>query len=206
VTTADVVALDGYRARGLHHRFHGISRRACAATVALLREGPDAAVSMRAVAARSGIEHRTLRALFGSPDVLVAAACLDRLRRAPIVIDFDQHAPERVRSQFVELLAPGVDEPGFASSCARVLTGCDPAVRTLRARIDAELHRRLNAALGPGAWPELSELLHFGLVGTFITTTCAASSLPEIEARINALICATFPAGSGAGASVDSVK
>jgi AcrR family transcriptional regulator len=120
VATADVVPLDGHRARGLHHRFRDVSRRACAATVALLRERPDTPFSMRAVAARSGIQHRTLRALFGSSDVLVAAACLDRLRRAPIVIDFEQHPPERVRSQFVELLTPIVDEPGFAFSCARV--------------------------------------------------------------------------------------
>jgi hypothetical protein len=82
---------------------------------------------------------------------------------------------------------------------ARASTGRDPVVRAVRAQIDAELHRRLNAALGSGAWPELSELLHFGLVGTFVTTTFASSSPPDIEARINALIAATFPAGAGAG-------
>jgi AcrR family transcriptional regulator len=196
VTPADVVALDAYCARDLNHRFGDVSRRACAATVALLREHPDITFSLQAVAARSGIHHRTLRGLFGSPDVLVAAACLDRLRRAPIVIDFDQRLPERVRSQFIELLAPSVDEPGFALCCARVLTGCDPAVRPLRAQIDAELHRRLNAALGSGAWPELSEILHFGLVGTFITTMFTSPGSPEIDARINTLIWAIFP-GSG---------
>jgi TetR/AcrR family transcriptional regulator, cholesterol catabolism regulator len=197
VPEADVVALDAYRGRDLNHRFGDVSRRACAATVALLREHPDITVSLRAVAARSGIHHRTLRGLFGSPDVLVAAACLERLRRAPVVIDFEQRPPERVRSQFVELLTPSVDEPGFALCCARVLTGCDPAVRPLRAQIDAELYRRLNAALGFGAWPELSQILHLGLVGTFITTISTSSLPPEIDARIDALISAAFPGGAG---------
>jgi AcrR family transcriptional regulator len=198
MTSASIVALDSYRARDLEHRVGDVSPRACAATVAVLRERPDTTITVRVVAARAGIHHRTLRALFPSPDVLVAAACLERLRRAPIVIDFEQRPHERVRSQFIELLTRTAAEPGFALCCARVLTGCDPAVGALRAQIDAELRRRLNAALGSGAWPELCEILHFGLVGVFITTMCASLSLPEIESQISALISAVFPGGAGA--------
>jgi AcrR family transcriptional regulator len=191
LTPTNIVTLDSHRPRDLEYRGGAVPRRAYAAAIALLRERPE--ITMGTVAARAGIHQSTLRALFSSPDVLVGAACLGQLYRMPLVIDFDQAPHERVRSQFIELLRRTADEPGFALCCMRVLTGRNPAVRGLRAEVDAELQRRLNAALGSGAWPELCQILHFSLVGAFTTTMCTSSSLPEIESRTSALISAVFP-------------
>ena len=115
---------------------------------------------------------------FRSKDAIVAEIYLERLRAAPLNVDVEQGAQERIVTQFSHLVMLLADEPGLAAACSSALVGSDPSVRSVRERIHAEYHRRVRTMLRSGAWPEVAETLEFGLVGALVHASCGQRHVP----------------------------
>jgi AcrR family transcriptional regulator len=171
---ADVVYLRSYDDRGRVD--DADARKTLNATVELLREVPYDNVTMAMIAKRAGVGYAALRAHFESKDVIVAEIYLDRLRAAPLTVDVDQDVRARIVEQLCELVMLLADEPGLAAACSAALIGDEPKVRSTRHRINAEYHRRVCTALRSGAWPEVTETLHFGLIGALVQASCGRNT------------------------------
>lgn len=170
-------------------------RKALDATVELLREVPYDGVTMRMIGKRAGISSRDLRAHFRSKDAIVAEIYLQRLRSAPLAVDVEQDARSRIAEQFCELVMLLADEPGLAAACSSALIGDAPAVRSIRHRINAEYHRRVCTALRSGAWPEVTETLHFGLIGALVQASCGPGGFRETADELAGVVAAVLPDG-----------
>jgi AcrR family transcriptional regulator len=167
---ADVVYLRSYDDRARED--DEIARKVLAATVELLREVPYDGITLRAISYRAGVPHGDVRAHFRSKDAIVAEIYLDRLRAAPLDVDVEQGAQERIATQFAQLVMLLADEPGLAAACSSALVCEEPSVRSIRQRIHAEYHRRVCTTLRSGAWPEVVETLEFGLIGALVQASC----------------------------------
>lgn len=189
---ADVVYLRSYddRARGDDEA----ARRVLDATVELLHTVPYSRITTQSIAKRAEVAHSELRAHFRSKDAIVAEIYLERLRAAPLMVDLEQGAKERISSQFSQLVMLLADEPGLAAACSSALICEEPSVRSVRQRIHAELHRRVRAALRSGAWPEVAETLEFGLIGALVHASCAGSFGKTAEDVAN-VVTAVLPDG-----------
>ena len=188
---ADVVYLRSYDDRGRVDDAE--ARKALDATVELLRELPYDTVTMRMIAKRAGISHRALCGHFRSTDAIVAEIYLQRLRAAPLTVDVDRDARSRIADQFYELVMLLADEPGLAAACSAALIGDDPGVRSIRHRINAEYHRRVCTALRSGAWPEVTETLHFGLIGALVQASCGGGGFRETADELAGVVAAVLP-------------
>ena len=62
------------------------------------------------------------------------------------------------------------DEPEVAAACTTALLsgGGEPAVRTVRDRIGAEIHRRIVSAIGPDADPRTVSALQMTFFGALV--------------------------------------
>ena len=133
---ADVVHLRSYDDRS---RDDEETRNVVRATVELLREVPYSDITMQAISKRAGVSVGLLRKHFWSKDAIVAEIYLDRLRAAPLDVDVELGAQERIVAQFSHLVMLLADEPGFAAACSSALVGADPSVRSVRERIHASI-------------------------------------------------------------------
>jgi AcrR family transcriptional regulator len=188
---ADVVYLRSYDDRDRVD--DADARKALKATVELLREVPYDSVTMRMIGKRAGIAYRDLRAHFLSKDAIVAEIYLQRLRAVPLTVDIDQDARSRIAGQFCELVMLLADEPGLAAACSSALIGEEPGVRSIRHRINAEYHRRVCATLRSGAWPEVTETLHFGLIGALVQASCNAGGFRQTADELAGVVAAVLP-------------
>jgi AcrR family transcriptional regulator len=189
---ADVVYLRSYDDRARVDDAE--ARKALDAAVELLREVPYDRVTMRMIGRRAGMAYRSLCAHFRSTDAIVAEIYLQRLRAAPLTVDVDQDARSRIADQFHELVMLLADEPGLAAACSAALIGDEPGVRSIRQRINAEYHRRVCTALRSGAWPEVTETLHFGLIGALVQASCGAGGFRETADELAGVVAAVLPA------------
>jgi AcrR family transcriptional regulator len=133
-------------------------------------------VNRRAIARHAGVAYLDVCAHFRSTEALIAECCLHELRQAPVVVEFDASIPQRVVSQFRQLVEVLADEPRYGTACVRALMTPDASLQAVRDDVDAEIRRRVCAALGSGAWPEVA--------------------LTELTDGLRALVEALHPAGS----------
>lgn len=187
---ADVVYLRTYDDRGRLDDTAAL--RALDATVELLREVPYDSVTMPMIGKRAGVED--LRAHFPSKDAIVAEIYLQRLRAAPLTVGVDQDVRSRIADQFHELVMLLADEPGLAAACSSALIGDEPGVRSIQHRINAEYHRRVCTALRSGAWPEVTETLHFGLIGALVQASCGGDRFRETADELAGVVAAVLGA------------
>ena len=175
---ADVVYLRSYDDRTACRRGNRAQRARCdgrtAAGGAVRRASPcGRSPSARAFASARSCAH------FRSKDAIVAEIYLDRLRAAPLIVDVELGAQERIAAQFSQLVMLLADEPGLAAACSSALMSDDPSVRPIRQRIHAEFHRRVRTVLRSGAWPEVAETLEFGLVGALVHASCGVDTFRQ---------------------------
>jgi AcrR family transcriptional regulator len=189
---ADVVHLRSYDDRS---RDDEETRKVLRATVELLREVPYSGITMQAISKRAGLPVGALREHFWSKDAIVAEIYLDRLRAAPLDVDVDLGAQERIVAQFSHLVMLLADEPGLAAACSSALVGSDPAVRSVRERIHAEYHRRVRTMLRSGAWPEVTETLEFGLVGALVHASCGGDTFQQTADDLARMVATVLPDG-----------
>ena len=129
-------------------------RKVLTAGVEMLRESSYADLTVRAVAARAKVAPATAYTYFSSKNHLIAEVYLDLMRQVPYFTDVNDSTPARVEKA---LRAHGADgrrrargRRGLHDGAAE---GNDAAVRTVRDRIGAEIHRRIRSAIGPGRRP-----------------------------------------------------
>ena len=78
------------------------------------------------------------------------------------------------------------DEPEVAAACTTALLGggADPAVRVVRDRIGAEIHRRIRSAIGPGADDRTISALEMAFFGALVNAGSGAFSYHQIADRL----------------------
>lgn len=189
---ADVVHLRSYDDRS---RDDADTRKVLDATVDLLREIPYSEITMQAISTRAGMSIGSLREHFWSKDAIVAEIYLDRLRAAPLDVDVERGAKERIATQFSHLVMLLADEPGLAAACSSALVCSDPSVRSVRERINAEYHRRVCTMLRSGAWPEVTQTLEFGLVGALVHASCGAGDFQQTADELARMVATVLPDG-----------
>ena len=131
-------------------------RKVLAAGMETLRENSYADLTVRMVAARAKVAPATAYTYFSSKNHLIAEVYLDLVRQVPYFTDVNDPMPTRVDQALRHLALVVADEPEVGAACTAALLGggTDPAVRAVRDRIGAEIHRRIASAIGPGARPQ----------------------------------------------------
>ncbi len=169
------------------------ARRVLDATIELLREIPYTDLTMQVIGNRAGISNGELRAHFRSKDAIVAEIYLDRLRAVPLEIDVEDNAQERISAQFEQLMMLLAGEPGLSAACSSALVSDEPSVRSVQQRIHAELRRRVRAAMRSGAWPEVTETLEFGLIGSLVHASCGGVTSRQTADHLASVVAAILP-------------
>jgi AcrR family transcriptional regulator len=157
-------------------------RKVLAAGVEVLRETSYADLTVRAVAARAKVAPATAYTYFSSKNHLIAEVYLDLVRRVPYFTDVNEPMPTRVANALRHLALVVADEPEVAAACTTALLGGggDPAVRSARDRIGAEIHRRIASAIGPNADPRTVSVLEMAFFGALVNAASGAYTYHQI--------------------------
>jgi AcrR family transcriptional regulator len=169
------------------------ARQILDATIELLREVPHTNLTMQAIGNRAGMSTGELRAHFRSKDAIVAEIYLERLRAVPLEVDVEHTAQERISIQFGQLMMLLAGEPGLAAACSSALVSDEPSVRAVQQRIHGELRRRVRAAMRSGAWPEVTETLEFGLIGSLVHASCGDVTSRQTAHHLASVVNAVLP-------------
>src|SRR5689334_8951575 len=119
-----------------------------------------------------------------SESAAITTAFLRLLHRAPLDMEFDHPPPERLTAQLREMLLMLADEPQLADVCLRAMLASETTVSETRRHIGSEVDRRIRAALGTSAWPEVVDLFGFGLYGAVLQANYSAFSADELADQL----------------------
>jgi AcrR family transcriptional regulator len=157
-------------------------RKVLAAGIEVLREKSYADLTVRAVAARAKVAPATAYTYFSSKNHLIAEVYLDLVRRVPYFTDVNEPMPTRVDNALRHLALVVADEPEVAAACTTALLGGggEPAVRSARDRIGAEIHRRITSAIGPDADPRKVSVLEMAFFGALVNAASGAYTYHQI--------------------------
>src|ERR1700758_2772296 len=161
-------------------------RKVLAAGIETLREKSYADLTVRAVAARAKVAPATAYTYFSSKNHLIAEVYLDLVRRVPYFTDVNETMQTRVDKALRHLALVVADEPEVATACTAALLsgGADPAVRSVRDRIGAEIHRRITSAIGPDADPLTVSALEMTFFGALVNAASGAYTYHQIADRL----------------------
>ncbi|TYB55343.1 TetR/AcrR family transcriptional regulator [Nonomuraea sp. PA05] len=146
--------------------------------------------TVRNVARRAGVAPATAYTYFTSKNHLIAEVFWRRLRALPPIPPTPAEPRERVIAVLREIALLVAGEPELAAACTTALLGTDPDVRELRLRIGRTIHRRLLAALDPGAERPTREqtrvlnALEFAYAGALVHAGMNYSSYAEMADRL----------------------
>lgn len=165
-------------------------RKVLAAGIEVLREKSYADLTVRAVAARAQVAPATAYTYFSSKNHLIAEVYLDLVRQVPYFTDVNDPMPVRVDKALRHLALVVADEPEVAAACTTALLGggADAAVRTVRDRIGAEIHRRVTSAIGPDADPRTVAALEMTFFGALVQAGSGAFSYHQIADRLGYVV------------------
>jgi hypothetical protein len=71
------------------------------------------------------------------------------------------------------------------------------SVQPIRKAIDVEVHRRVSAALGSGAWPEVVSTMHLALLGAVTQAAAGNTTLDVIGDQLDRLVDVLLPPNDG---------
>ncbi|ORA08857.1 TetR/AcrR family transcriptional regulator [Mycobacterium arosiense] len=173
-------------------------RKVLAAGIETLREKSYAGLTVRAVAARAKVAPATAYTYFSSKNHLIAEVYLDLVRQVPFFTDVNDPMPERVDKVLRHLALVVADEPEVGAACTTALLGggTDPAVGAARDRIGAEIHRRIAAAIGPGADPNMVAALEMMFFGALVQAASGQFTYHQIADQLAYVVSLILP---GAG-------
>jgi AcrR family transcriptional regulator len=164
------------------------------AVAAMLDESHDPDVSVPALAARARIAPSALCAHFPSIDAMFAALYLNRVSELPLVIDPTASVRARVTEQLRALTLVMVDEPRLAIACTQaILHHDDPAVAVIQTRIAAEVRRRIAAAVGTGAWPEVLTTMETVFWGALMQVRSGTIGYRAMAGRLDTMVSLLVP-------------
>lgn len=172
-------------------------RKVLAAGVAMLRDTSYADLTVRAVAARAKVAPATAYTYFSSKNHLIAEVYLDLVRQVPYFTDVNEAMPTRVIRALRQLALVVADEPGVAAACTTALLGggADPAVRVVRDRIGAEIHRRITSAIGPDADARAVSALEMTFFGALVNAGSGAFTYHQIADRLEYVVSLILSSG-----------
>lgn len=169
-------------------------RRVFGAATAMLDGSEQSDVSMPTLAARVRIEPAALRAHFPSLDAMFAELYLNRVSELPLDVDPMASLQSRVSVQLRAITLIVADEPRLAAACTQaLLRHDDPAVDDVRGRIGAEVRRRLGAALGTGAWPEVLATLETVFWGALMQVQSRSVGYRTMADRLDTMLSLILP-------------
>ncbi len=167
------------------------------AAVAELAASGYPALTVRGVARRAGVAPATAYTYFASKEHLVAEVFLRRIQgqqaRRP---DRRRSPAARATEVLLDFALVVAEETELAAACTVALLADDVEVRELRARIGAELHRRLTDALGDDADPAVAQALELATTGALLqvgTGHLAYADVPDLLGRVAGLVTGTRP-------------
>jgi AcrR family transcriptional regulator len=164
-------------------------RKVLAAGIETLREKSYADLTVRAVAARAKVAPATAYTYFSSKNHLIAEVYLDLVRQVPYFTDVNDSKSTRVEKALRALTLMIADEPEVAAACTTaLLSGNDPAVRTVRDRIGAEIHRRIRSSMGPDADPRTVSALEMTYFGALVHAGSGVVTYRQIADRLSYVV------------------
>jgi AcrR family transcriptional regulator len=182
------------RLRDPHSQRTRTCRRVFGAAAALLDESSDGDVSVPALAQRARIAPSALHAHFPSLDAVFAELYLARVTDLPLVVDPDAGLRSRVSDQLRAITLVVADEPRLAVACTgALLRNDDAAVAEARTGIAAEVRRRIAAAMGTGAWPEVLETLETLFWGALLQVESGAVDYRTMATRLDTMLGLLLP-------------
>lgn len=162
------------------------------AAVAELRLSGYPGLSVRAVAARSGVAPATAYNYFSSKEHLVAEVFWRRIsQQEERSVDRRRTPANRVADVLADFALVVANETELAAACTVALLADDPEVHELRVAIGRLLHTRLVRALDGDAPPGAVRTLEFTVSGALIevgTGHLAYDELRDLLAESAALI------------------
>ncbi len=165
-------------------------RKVVAAGMEMLRESSYADLTVRAVAARAKVAPATAYTYFSSKNHLIAEVYLDLVKRVPYFTDVNDSMATRVDKAVRALTLVVADEPEVAAACTTALMSgsSDPAVRKVRDRIGAEIHKRIRSAVGPDADPRIVSALEMTFFGALVNAGSGAFTYHQIADRLTYVV------------------
>jgi AcrR family transcriptional regulator len=159
------------------------------AGVEMLRESSYTDLTVRAVAARAKVAPATAYTYFSSKNHLIAEVYLNLIRQVPYFTDVNDSRLDRVEKTLRNMALTVADEPEVAAACTTALLGGgDEAVRSVRDRIGAEIHRRIRSAVGPDADPRTLAALEMTFFGALVNAASGAFTYHQIADRLTYVV------------------
>ena len=165
-------------------------RKVLTAGVEMLRESSYADLTVRAVAARAKVAPATAYTYFSSKNHLIAEVYLDLVRQVPYFTDVNDSTSIARREGAAR---PDADDRRRARGRGRLHDGAaaaatTPAVRTVRDRIGAEIHRRIRSAVGPDADHRTVSALEMTYFGALVHAGSGAVTYRQIADRLSYVV------------------
>ena len=159
-------------------------RKLVSAALETLRASSYADLTVRGVAARANVAPATAYTYFSSKNHLVAEVYLDLVRQVPFFTDVNDTRLARVQQTLRSLALVVADEPEVAAACTTALLGNDAAVRPVRDRIGAEIHKRIKSALGPDGDSRTVAACEMSYFGALVQAGSGAFTYRQIADRL----------------------
>lgn len=154
--------------RHLSERQAEVMERLLAAAAVEAGARPYGDISVRTIAKRAGVAPATAYTYFSGKDHLLAEVLWRCVQASPPLVDLTLALPERV-ADTVRTMGFGSMGPAAVAACTTALLGDGPDVKRVRARIGAEIGRRLAAALGDGTDRAVLPVLQVTYTGALIS-------------------------------------
>ena len=171
--------------RTLTERQSEVVRRLTEAAVEQIRAGGYERLTVRNVAARTGVAAATAYTYFASKDHLIAEVFWRRIRALPESRIDRRRAPSvRVKEALKDLTGFLAAEPELAAASTAAMLAAEPDVKHIRDRGGAEIRRRLERALGDDDGDEMLMALELSVAGAMIRAGMGHLSYAELPERI----------------------
>ncbi len=171
--------------RHLSDRQRELVDRLVAAAQAEVEDRGYDEVTVRGIARRAGVAPATAYTYFSSKDHVLGELFWRRmLALPPALVDLGRPGPERVAAAVDEKGLGIADSPAVVAACTAALLGGGPDVAHLRTQIAGEFHRRLAAALGPGADHDVLGVLDLVYVGALLSAGMGHLDFAELPGRL----------------------
>ena len=159
-------------------------RKLLGAALETLRGSSYADLTVRGVAARAQVAPATAYTYFSSKNHLIAEVYLDLVREVGYFTDVNDTRLNRVQQALRSLALVVADEPEVAAACTTALLSNDAAVRAVRDRIGAQIHKRIKSALGPDADARTVAALEMSYFGALVHAGSGAFTYRQIADRL----------------------
>jgi AcrR family transcriptional regulator len=150
------------------------------------RHGGYDATTVRGAARRAGVAPATAYTYFASKDHLLAEVLWRRMAALPEVVHVPgNRARDRVAAELKALSLFVSDDSHLAAACTSALLGSGPEVRSLRVRFGAEVHRRLERALGDECDAAVLGALDLAYSGAMLWAGLGHISFADVPAALS---------------------